>query len=188
MLALPLSGHRNRLIEVLIEKGHHGHMLRCRVIGFWNPAEGSYHWYITNLTAAAYLMYPLYRLRWQIELIFKACKNSLNANQITSNDTSIIQSLLLASLVAHLSTATILHGGLAQLDEEQQLAISFQRIAKVAVVLAQDFVHFLLNASRHYFFQLVDQIKLFAPELFDPNISIEKRLSVRLNRRLETGP
>ena len=188
LLALPLSGHRNRLIEVLIEKGHHGHMLRCRVIGFWNPAEGSYHWYITNLTAAAYLMYPLYRLRWQIELIFKACKNSLNANQITSNDTSIIQSLLLASLVAHLSTATILHGGLAQLDEEQQLAISFQRIAKVAVVLAQDFVHFLLNASRHYFFQLVDQIKLFAPELFDPNYKHRETTLMRLNRRLETGP
>lgn len=97
LLALPLSGQSNRIIEVLIEKVHKGQVLRCRVIGFWHPAEGGYHWYITNLTAAAYLMYPLYRLRWQIELVFKACKNSLNANQITSNHPHIIQSLLLAS-------------------------------------------------------------------------------------------
>ena len=185
LLALSLTGHSNRLIEVLIEKVHKGHVLSCRVIGFWNPAEGGYHWYITNLTAAAYLMYPLYRLRWQVELIFKACKNSLNANQITSNHTHIIKSLVLASLVAHLSTSTILHCGLAQLDEEQELAISFQRIAKVAVVLAQDFVRFLLNSSRQYFWHLVDQLKLFAHELFDPNYKHRETTLMRLNRLLD---
>ena len=96
----------------------------------------------------------------------------------------------LGSFCVKTTTGTLAPGDyeLAQLDEEQQLAISFQRIAKVAVVLAQDFVHFLLNASRHYFFQLVDQIKLFAPELFDPNYKHRETTLMRLNRRLETGP
>ncbi len=55
-------------------------------VGFWNPSEKCYHWYITNLKVAAHLIYPLYRLRWQIELIFKACKQSLNVNRLTSNN------------------------------------------------------------------------------------------------------
>jgi IS4 transposase len=117
------------------------------VIGFWNPVEKDYHWYITNLAAAAYLIYPLYRLRWQIELIFKACKNSLNANGITSCDENIIESLLLASIAAHLSTHTLFNISLEQLEDEQQLAASFQRVAKVAVVLAQDFIMFLLHSA-----------------------------------------
>jgi len=66
------------------------------------------------------------------------------------------------------------------------LAISFQRIAKVAVVLAPDFIHFLLNASRHYFFQLVAQLKLFAHELFDPNYKHRETTLMRLHRLLET--
>ncbi len=69
---------------MLAEKVHNGETLACRVIGFWNPSEKCYHWYMTNLKVYAYVIYPLYRIRWQIELIFKACKNSLNANQITS--------------------------------------------------------------------------------------------------------
>jgi len=36
----------------------------------------------------------------QIELIFKACKQSLNANRLTSNNTNIIENLLLASIAA----------------------------------------------------------------------------------------
>ena len=37
-----------------------------RLIGFWNPVEKKYHWYITNLAVAALLIYPLYRLRWTL--------------------------------------------------------------------------------------------------------------------------
>jgi IS4 transposase len=86
LLALDLSRKKGNLIEVIVEKIHQENTLRYRVIGFWNPVEKDYHWYITNLTAAAYLIYPLYRSRWQIELIFKACKNSLNADEITSTN------------------------------------------------------------------------------------------------------
>ena len=99
LLSLDCSHKKGNIIEVFTTKIYEGKLLRYRVIGFWNPVEKGYHWYITNLLAAAYLIYPLYRLRWQIELIFKACKNSLNANQITSGDENIIRSLLLASIV-----------------------------------------------------------------------------------------
>lgn len=93
LLAPDVSRKKGNIIEVIVEKIHQDNTLRYRVIGFWNPVEKDYHWYLTNLTAAAYLIYPLYRLRWQIELIFKACKNSLNANEITSANDNIIENL-----------------------------------------------------------------------------------------------
>jgi hypothetical protein len=184
LLSLDLSRKKGNIIEVIIEKIHQGNTLRYRVIGFWNPAEKDYHWYITNLTAAAYLIYPLYRLRWQIELIFKACKNSLNANEISSCEENIIESLLLASIAAHLSTQTLFNIGIEQLDDEQQLAISFQRVAKAAVVLARDFIMFLLNSSQEYFDNLVHKIKLFANEIFDPNYKKRETSLARIHRLL----
>jgi hypothetical protein len=117
-------------------------------------------------------------------LIFKACKNSLNANQITSADENIIESLLLASIAAHLSSHTVLNLGQEQLDEDQQLATSFQRVAKVAVVLARDFVMFILNSSHEHFDNLLHKIKLFANEIFDPNYKNRETSLMRLNRLL----
>lgn len=192
LLSIDLNEKRGTIIEVLTEKvltgkAHKGKTLKARVIGFWNPIEEQYHWYITNVTAAAYLMYPLYRLRWQIELIFKACKNSLNANQITSGDENIIESLLLASLAAHLSSYTILDIAREQLEDDQQLATSFQRVAKVAVVLAGDFVKFLLHCSREHLDSLLDKIKLFANEIFDPNYKKRETSLMRVNRLLLEG-
>jgi hypothetical protein len=187
LLSLNLSHKKGNIIEVFTTKIYDGKLLRYRVIRFWNPVEKGYHWYITNLLAAAYLIYPLYRLRWQIELIFKACKNSLNANQITSGDENIIESLLLASIAAHLSSHTLFNIGIEQVEEDQQLAMSFQRIAKVAVVLAQDFIMFLLNSSREYFDNLLRKIKLFANEMFDPNYKKRETSLMRINRLLLEG-
>ncbi len=127
-------------------------------------------------------------MAYGLELIFKACKNSLNANQITSNDKNIIESLLLASIAAHLSSHTLFNIATDDLNEEQQLASSFQRISQVAVNLASDFISFLLNSSKHYFHNLLEKIKLFSNEIFDPNYKHRETTIMRLNRLLEDGP
>jgi hypothetical protein len=108
LFSLPLKRKRDDIIEVKVEKECKLGILACRAIAFWNPVHNCYHWYITNLKVAAHLIYPLYRLRWQIELVFKACKQSLNANRLTSSNSNIIESLLLASIAAHLASHTIL--------------------------------------------------------------------------------
>lgn len=185
LLSLDVSRKKGNIIEAFIEKKYQGETLHCRAIGFWNPTEKMYHWYLTNLPVAAYVIYPLYRIRWQIELIFKACKNSLNANQIPSANKNIIESLLLASIAAHLSTHTILNHSISDLDEAQQQAISFQRITKVAVEISGDFVLFLLNSSKHYLHHLITKIKLFANDLFDPNYKHRETSLMRIHRLLE---
>jgi Transposase DDE domain len=185
LLSLGLHRKKGEIIEAIIEKVCTTETLRCRAIGFWNPVEKCYHWYVTNLVVPAFIIYPLYRFRWQIELIFKGCKNSLNANQITSADTNIIESLLLASIASHLCTHTILTSSLIHLDNEQQQAISFQRAAKIAVVLSREFVMFLLNRSREYLDCLLEKIKLFANELIDPNYKKRETSLRRICRMLE---
>jgi hypothetical protein len=111
--------------------------------------EHHYHWYLTNLKVAPTVIYPLYRLKWQVELIFKGCKSSLNADRMTSRNPLIIQNLLLASLAGQLASAAILQFGRDRLPQDRRLAVSFQRTAKIAALLARDFVRcFLAHTSQ----------------------------------------
>ena len=183
-LSLNMTENKGNIIEVVTKKSHDKKDFFFRVIGFWNPAEKCYHWYITNLKAEAFLIYPLYRLRWQIELIFKACKSSLNANQIPSENTNIIESLLLASIAAHLSSHTLLNMGIEQLNEEEQLAISFQRVAKISTFIAKDFSAFLLDSSQDNLNNLIKKIEVFIRELFDPNYRKRETSLMRVYRLL----
>jgi len=181
--------HRRKkgdIIEVMIEKRcNNDQVLTCRAIGFWNPTEKAYHWYLTNLPVAAHLIYPLYRFRWQIELIFKSCKQSLNANRLTSNHSNIIESLLLATIISKLASQTILHIATSHLSQAEQLAVSYQRIAKVAVQLYRHFIQFLLNQSDQFLLKLMDQIKLFSNEIFDPNYRHRKTTLAQIHSLLD---
>lgn len=158
LFSLPLSLRHGNIIEVMVEKECKTGILNCRAIAFFNPAYGCYHWYITNLKVAAHLIYPLYRLRWQIELVFKACKPSLNAARFKTNNTNIIESLLLASIAAHLASQTILDIVIPELNKIERLSVSVQRTAKVAVCIANDFINFLIDGTEKYAKILRDKI------------------------------
>ena len=186
LLSIKHRRKKGDIIEVMIEKiCADEQRLTCRAIGFWNPAEKTYHWYLTNLSVAANLIYPLYRFRWQIELIFKSCKQSLNASRLTSNNSNIIESLLLATIIANVASQTILQIAIPHLSQAEQFAISYQRIAKVAVQLHRHFIQFLLNQSEQFLLKLKDQIKLFANEIFDPNYRRRKTTLAQINSLLD---
>ncbi len=179
----------NPIMEAIIEKEvSHEKILQCRAVGFWNPSKEMYHWYLTNLIVAAHFIYPLYRLRWQIELVFKACKNSLNANKITSTNRRIIRNILHASIISYLATHTLLSNGIIYLNEQQQQAISFQRVCKIAVTLAQDFKLFLLNSSKIYLHRLLEKIKLLSGEMFDPNYRNRQTSRMRIHDLIDIQP
>jgi len=184
--SIVFKNKRGNVIEFIGEKEHKKEFLNYRVIGFWNPSERVYHWYITNLKVSAFAIYPLYRLRWQIELIFKGCKSSLNANRLTSNQSNIIESLLLASIAAHLVSTTILHVGINQMNDKQKLAISFQRIAKISAILSKNFLLFFINTSKEYLEILINKIFLFSNEIFDPNYKNRNSSLAQLKLALES--
>lgn len=157
------------MLEAVVEKESGKDILRCRAVGFWNPDEKRYHWYLTNLSVPAVVIYSLYRLRWQIELIFKSCKNSLNADAIPSADPNIIESLLLASIAAHLSSQSIHEFALNSLSQEKGLAVSFQRTAHVFSVLKNKFINCILNPIQENVEIITRRILLMMGELYDPN-------------------
>jgi putative transposase len=157
-------------------------VMRCRAIGFWNKSEKCYHWYLTNLQVEAKIIYPLYRLRWQIELIFKACKNSLNANAISSANKNIIQTLLLASIAAHLTTETIYEVASNALSEEKCLAITAQRVAFILVNLKDKFIKCFLNPITENMKILIDAILHMKDDLYDPNYKKRETSKARVLR------
>jgi len=161
---------KKKIIEILGEFSHGGVVvLHARVIGFWSPKDKSYHWYVTNLTVSAHLIYPLYRIRWQLELIFKACKSSLRLADQPSANENIIKSLTLLSLIAQLIGFAIGKKAVATLNEAKQNAFSFQRAATLLVHIGHHLFCYLVSNVKTDFIQLLRQIQGHTTELFDPN-------------------
>lgn len=161
---------KKNLIEVRGEVVHEKQTQVFRMVGFWNPTEKKYHWYITHLVVSAALLYPLYRLRWTIELIFKASKRSFNLDKrLSSTNDNIIETLVLSSIVASFASSLVLHLGSKHLTEQQCSAISFQRLAQIVVQLAGDFIDYITLSNPCFASRLTHKIKLFAPEMFEKN-------------------
>jgi hypothetical protein len=176
---------QGKILEAIVNKTlKNDKTLRCRAIGFWNPKEKFYHWYLTNLSVEAKLIYPLYRLRWQIELMFKACKNSLNLDAIPSANPNIIQTLILASIVAHLSTGTIYEIASKALSQRKFLAITVQRLALVLVTLKDKFINCILNPIIENSEILFNSIFHLKDDLYDPNYRKRETSKARVFRLL----
>lgn len=173
---------RDDVLEFACSFVHDSKFETFRVIAFWNPIKKQYHWYITNLNVTADVIYPLYRLRWQIELIFKSCKNSMNMNAITSNSSMIIENLVLASILAHILSMIVLDEGKQFLNDDQMWAISFQRISKVINAISNDLVLFFSDNSDQE--RIMRTIKLFSNELYDPNYKTRQTSLARLKAEL----
>ena len=138
---------RGSIIEFRSTKKVDKEEFSFRVIGFWNAQEKKYHWYITNLKCKAKLISPLYRLRWQIELLFKSAKRSLNMDQIPSANPMIILNLFIARMIAIVIAMQIRCIGKANILEELHSSISFQRAAMILTLLAHEFINYILELT-----------------------------------------
>jgi len=72
-----------------------------------------------------------------------------------------------------------------QLIKVKQLAISVQRVAKIAVLIGDDFFNFLAGDSKKYAQILIAKIMLFANDIFDPNFQHLESSSARVMRLIE---
>lgn len=161
---------RSKIIEFWSEKEVDGEDFRFRVIGYWNSREKKYHWYVTNLKCKATLIYPLYRFRWQIELLFKSAKSSLKLDRIPSANRMIILNLFLSKMIALLTAMLIREIGKRNLESNQILNVSLQRAAMVLVQIKTSLVDYLMSKRASTSKSEVRQkLKLLLRELIDPN-------------------
>lgn len=164
-----LPKRKSKIVEVIGSFSANGKSLfTARVIGFWNPLAHQYHWYVTNLDTPAELIYPLYRLRWQLELIFKAFKSSLRLADLPSANSNIIYTLVYSALIASMIAHPLAYVLALECKIEKKFAPSFQRAVSVLVQVAHEFTNFLLGRSGSLGI-LIDKLKLLKMELFDPN-------------------
>lgn len=170
LLHCRLPKKKKKIVDLVGTFGGAGHdPITLRIVGFWNKQLRCYHWYTTNLTVSAELIYPLYRLRWQLELAFKSAKSSFRLADVPSANKNIIKSLLLATVVASLVAFPLGHGMASKLEDKKQTAVSLQRSAKLVVNLAVELGNFILDLGRKAGEILAAKMKLLLPEIYDPN-------------------
>ena len=76
----------------------------CRAVGLRNEEEDSWHWYLTNLPVASYpaeYIGEIYRLRWQVELVFKQLKSQESLDVQTSTKKHRVELKMWVSLLGY---------------------------------------------------------------------------------------
>ena len=71
--------------------------LCCRVVCYWNAQSRQFVYLATNLSAARYdaaTVSQVYRLRWQIELLFKEWKSHANLRAFSTAKPAIVEGLI----------------------------------------------------------------------------------------------
>jgi hypothetical protein len=140
---------RGHLVEVwakllLPGKG----FIEVRLIGFRFPRTKAYRWYATNLPSAMLLaewIYPIYRLRWQIELFFKSVKSLFNADQITSGNENIALGIAYSSILASLIAGSIIIEESLLFAHIELKSITAQRLMTVFSLIAHNLAQCLIS-------------------------------------------
>ncbi len=79
--------------------------LEGRIVAHWNAEEGRYTWLVTNLSRTRMTseqVGQVYRLRWQVELLFKEWKSYANLHAFDTSNASIAEGLITLSNQAQL--------------------------------------------------------------------------------------
>ena len=135
--------------------------IEVRLIGFRFPKSKEYRWYATNLPGSKLLaewIYPIYRLRWQIELFFKSIKSMLNADQITSANENIALSIAYCSILASLIASSIIIEEALAVAHVELKSITAQRLMMVFSLVAHNLAQCLLSKEIKNKF-LLDKLK-----------------------------
>jgi len=119
----------------------------CRLIANPNPREGAPRYLITNLSRQDFSVEHIsdaYRLRWQIELLFKEWKSYLNLHRFDTNKPNIATGLIWAALCAAVLSRYCAH--ITQRLSEKP--ISTHRVAMCLPHVMTGILNALLGAPR----------------------------------------
>jgi hypothetical protein len=89
-----------------------GETFELRLVIRYVPEKKSWTWLLTNLPHAKFnadTIGQLYRLRWQIELVFKDWKSNANLHALQSEHPAIVEGFIWASLCAALIKRALAH-------------------------------------------------------------------------------
>ena len=90
-------------------------------------------------------IYPIYRLRWQIELFFKSIKSMLHADQITSENENIVLVTAYSSVIASLIANSIIIEYTIIFAKLELKSVTAQRVAFVFSLIPYDLAKTILK-------------------------------------------
>ena len=142
-------------VDLLVEWGPKKAPFRCRLVMTWNPKHHQFQYLATNLPIESYdasFIQEGYRLRWQIELLFKERKSHANLHVFNTSKAPIAKGLIWASLIAAALSRYMAHS--TQLIT--QVEISTQRAAMCAVHFVAEIAHAVRSGSAPRLYQAVE--------------------------------
>ena len=105
---------RRRLdLDVQWERPH-GRTLRLRLILIWVPDDKRFTMLVTDVSRSilsSRQAAEVYRLRWQVELMFKEWKSHTNLHEFDSAKPALVEGLIWASLCAAALKRSLAHAG-----------------------------------------------------------------------------
>jgi hypothetical protein len=134
-----------------------------RLVVCWNPAKKDWVRLMTNLDRDLFSpedILQAYRLRWQIELLFKELKSYANLHKFWTTKEPIAEGLMWASLCAAFLKRYLAHAGQRVLGGGA--AISTRRVAMCAHNLLVDLCRSLLRSARGLVAVLRNAFRYFA--------------------------
>lgn len=107
-----VDGLRRKYLDVMADfrvyirkyDSKHGHNERqaFRVVGVRNDKTREHHLYVTNAPSSALpaeMVRDLYRLRWEVELFYKAAKSGSGLDELPSTKPHVVRTLIYAALI-----------------------------------------------------------------------------------------
>lgn len=103
---------KRKMLDLDVEWGAGENAVRARVIVSWNATKKEYRYLVTNLARERYSVGQItqaYRLRWQIELLFKEWKSYANLHAFDTSNPSIAEGMIWAAIGAALLKRLLAH-------------------------------------------------------------------------------
>ena len=124
-----------------------GQSLECRLIVTWNSSTKELQYLATNLPPERYSVYEVakaYRLRWQVELLFKEWKSYANLHAFDTQNPAIVEGLIWAAISATALKRFLAHTAQVVAGVET----STRKVAMCAVHFLHDILRALSSRSR----------------------------------------
>lgn len=122
--------------------------LRLRMVLLWIPTRRHYLTLVTNVPKrrlTARQVFGVYRLRWQVELVFKEWKSYANLHEFTSRNPRLVEGLIWASLCAAALKRSLAH---ASHRAGARVPISTRIVAMSGAYILPIILRCALNAFR----------------------------------------
>jgi putative transposase len=121
-----------------------------RLVGVFNTQRHCWHLYVTNLPSRRFSpeeVAEIYRLRWEIELLFKELKSTCRLEQLSSAREEVVLTLLYATLLSLLVTRAIARRA-ETLDHAPMAALSIRIVSSYLIQHARALAEMLLRGGR----------------------------------------